>query len=59
MNSDYKFVEYDDSNLEHVMAGPDYGQTWGDGWSLEDNFEYIYQNRYAFKSFNFKISLST
>lgn len=59
MNSDDKFVEYDDSNLEHVTAGPDYGQPWGEGWDIESSFEYIYQKRYAFKSFNFKISLST
>jgi len=25
-SDDAVFVEYDDNNMEHVMAGPDYGQ---------------------------------
>ncbi len=27
-------VEFNDNNMEHVLAGPDYGQPWGDwnGW---------------------------
>lgn len=24
--------EYDDNNIQHVLAGPDYGQPWSDNW---------------------------
>jgi len=43
-NSDYvpEFVEYNDNNLEHVEAGPDYGQTGSRhmGWTELDSSEY-------------------
>ena len=54
-NSENEFVTYDDNNLEHVLAGPDYGQPWGDGWSVETSFEYIIADRYSFNNFNFII----
>lgn len=35
------FVPYDDNNIEHVMAGPDYGQTGSSSaWSELDSLEY-------------------
>lgn len=24
--------EYDDNNIQHVLAGPEYGQPWADSW---------------------------
>ncbi len=39
-----KFVEYDDENIEHVMAGPDYGQvdtgSKSMAWSEMDSKQY-------------------
>jgi len=35
-------IEFNDNNIEHVLAGPDYGQPWGDwnGWEeIGDWFE--------------------
>lgn len=36
------FVEFDDENLEHVLAGPDYGQADSSsfGWTELDSKEY-------------------
>ena len=35
------FIPYDDENLEHVMAGPDYGQPESSSaWSELDSDEY-------------------
>ena len=37
------FIPYDDENLEHVMAGPDYGQpdnSGSYGWTELDSIEY-------------------
>lgn len=35
------FVPYDDNNIEHVMAGPDYGQPESSSaWSEIDSIEY-------------------
>lgn len=35
------FVLYDDNNIEHVMAGPDYGQPESSSaWSEIDSIEY-------------------
>lgn len=33
-------VEFNDNNIEHVLAGPDYGQPWGDwnGWEEPEWF---------------------
>lgn len=33
-------LEFDDNNIEHVLAGPDYGQPWGDwnGWEEFDDW---------------------
>jgi hypothetical protein len=40
-----KFITYDDNNLEHVIAGPDYGQVDSGSketaWSELDSREYI------------------
>lgn len=37
-----EFVEFNDENLEHVLAGPDYGQPWHleHGWTELDSVEY-------------------
>lgn len=45
-----KFVPYDDDNIEHVMAGSDYGQTGSFQnlrWSEEDDYRDI-ENYYSF-----------
>lgn len=36
------FVPYDDNNLEHVSAGPDYGQPWSssNAWVESGSKEY-------------------
>jgi hypothetical protein len=35
------FVPYDDNNIEHVMAGPDYGQPESSSaWNEYDSHEY-------------------
>jgi hypothetical protein len=36
------FIPYDDENLEHVMAGPDYGQpnSSSNAWTELDSKEY-------------------
>lgn len=35
------FVEYNDNNLEHVLAGPDYGQPHSQScWNEVDSLEY-------------------
>lgn len=36
-------IEFNDNNMEHVLAGPDYGQPWGDwnGWEDLDGGYYI------------------
>lgn len=33
-NTEPKTIEFDDDNLDHVLAGPEYGQPWGcwNGW---------------------------
>jgi hypothetical protein len=33
-------IEFDDNKIEHVLAGPDYGQPWGDwnGWEEIDDW---------------------
>jgi hypothetical protein len=31
---------YDDENIEHVLAGPDYGQPWGEGWTEESTTDW-------------------
>ena len=44
MKNSPKFVPYDDNNLDHVLAGPDYGQTGSyheHRWSDEDNIHDI------------------
>ena len=35
-NKNLSFETYDDNNLEHVMAGPDYGQPGYEDWELVD-----------------------
>ena len=37
------FVPYDDNNLEHVSAGPDYGQPWSSShaWLETHSVEYV------------------
>jgi hypothetical protein len=52
-------VEFDDNNIEHVLAGPNYGQPWGDGWNGENSFEEIINKRYVFENFNILFLLST
>ena len=38
---DPSFIEYDDDNMEHVLAGPDYGQpNSASAWSEIDSSEY-------------------
>ncbi len=38
---DSVFVPYDDNNIEHVMAGPDYGQPESSSaWNEIDSLEY-------------------
>lgn len=54
-----EFVEFDDNNIEHVLAGPNYGQPWGDGWNEENSFEEIINKRYVFENFNILFLLST
>lgn len=54
-----EFVEFDDNNIEHVLAGPNYGQPWGDGWNRENSFEEIINKRYVFENFNILFLLST
>jgi hypothetical protein len=40
-NYEPKFVPYDDGNLAHVAAGPDYGQPWSSSaWTELDSEEY-------------------
>ena len=43
-DSDPIFIPYDDNNMEHVMAGPDYGQVDSGSkescWSELDSKEY-------------------
>ena len=36
------FIPYDDNNMEHVMAGPDYGQpnSSSTAWTEKDSLEY-------------------
>ena len=36
------FIPYDDNNMEHVMAGPDYGQpnSSSTSWTEIDSLEY-------------------
>lgn len=50
------FVEYNDNNLEHVLAGPNYGQPWGDGWDGENSLESILAKRYILKNFDILFS---
>jgi len=39
--NDSIFVEYDDNNMEHVLAGPDYGQPdSSSAWNEIDSIEY-------------------
>jgi len=54
-----EFVEFDDNNIEHVLAGPNYGQPWGAGWNGENSFEEIINKRYVFENFNILFLLST
>ena len=43
---------YDDNNLEHVLSGPDYGQTYCGpqftllAWNIENSFEFEYYNKF-------------
>jgi len=40
-NDNSVFVPYDDNNIEHVLAGPDYGQPESSSaWSEIDSIEY-------------------
>ena len=50
------FVEYNDENLEHILAGPDYGQPWSSSaWNEIDSVEYPdYVNEIAIKIFSNK-----
>jgi len=39
--NDSVFVPYDDNNIEHVLAGPDYGQPESSSaWTEYDSIEY-------------------
>jgi len=53
------FVEYDDNNIEHVLAGPEYGQPWSDGWNGENSIEQLLHKKYTFDNFDILFSLST
>jgi len=53
------FVEYDDNNIDHVLAGPEYGQPWSDGWNGENSIEQLLQKKYIFNNFDILFSLST
>ena len=40
-SDDSVFVPYDDNNIEHVLAGPDYGQIdSSSAWNEIDSLEY-------------------
>jgi len=58
-DSSAQFVQFDDNNLGHVLAGPEYGQPWGEGWTEESTFEFILAERYSFNNFNIITSLSS
>jgi hypothetical protein len=60
-DDDPVFVEYNDENLEHVNAGPDYGQpNSSSAWQETDSIEYpayvseiqekIFSRRFKFSS---------
>lgn len=34
------FEPYNDENIQHVLAGPDYGQPWGEGWTEESTTDW-------------------
>ena len=43
--------EYDDNNLNHVLCGPDYGQTYLGkytklSWLIENSFDFEYFNSF-------------
>ena len=48
-----EFVQYDDNNIEHVLAGPDYGQPWSDQILFKLDFllnlEHISENNWLVK----------
>ena len=41
-------IEFDDNNIEHVLAGPDYGQPWGD-WDGWEEFKDWYDTECGFE----------
>lgn len=57
-NSNQEFVVYNDNNLEHVLAGPDYGQPWTNSWTEENHIENIINKKYYFRGFSFCIYLN-
>jgi len=58
-NSQAEFVTYDDNNINHVLAGPNYGQPWGDGWDEESSLEFQLSERYTFNNFKFIVTIRT
>jgi hypothetical protein len=52
-----KFVEYNDEEICHVEAGPDYGNADVGRWGEQDSFESFYKDRYTFNGFFFRLVL--
>lgn len=52
-----EFVEYNDNEISHVEAGPDYGNADAKRWCESDSFELFYRDRYTFNRFFFHIIL--
>jgi hypothetical protein len=52
-----EFVEYDDEEISHVEAGPDYGNADVGRWGEYDSFESFYRDRYTFNGFFFRLIL--
>ena len=52
-----EFVEYDDEEIRHVEAGPDYGDANAGRWGEQDSFEAFYRDRYTFNGFFFRLVL--
>lgn len=47
---------YDDNNLNHVINGPDYGQSYKNdinnlAWSIENSIEFKYYSKYSNNEF--------
>lgn len=56
------FIPYDDNKLEHVSAGPDYGQPWSSScaWHETSSVEYPeYVSEVLEKIFNHKVRIDS